>query len=200
MRYYEGCVGGVEPVDDEEIRDILNKLEYIPLGVEQDRPVRFSLAGQQAKTAFLRWEDQWLRPLGSTPTSHIFKPQIKDPYIDHTVENEWISLKFARQLGLPVADVSLETFGEQTVLVIERFDRRINRENKSIHRIHQEDYCQILGRPHTQKYERTEEGERLVEQCLEKLRVSAWIREDQALFIRGQIVHWKHRLFYSLMK
>ena len=179
-----------EPLTDEDIVTTLNNLEYIPLGVEREQPFRISLAGQQAKTAFLRWDNEWLRPLKSTPTSHIFKPQINNPYLHHTAENEWFCMEFARRLSLPIPDLTLKTFGDQTVLIVKRFDRIIDESNQSIHRIHQEDFCQILGRPHTKKYEQTEEDERLVEQCLNKLRTSNRIRDDQALFIKGQIVQW----------
>jgi len=179
-----------EPITEEEIIATLNNLEYIPLGVEREKPFRISLAGQQAKTAFLRWNDEWLKPLKSTPTSHIFKPQTNDPYLHHTAENEWFCMEFARRLSLPVPDLTLEKFGDQTVLIVKRFDRIIDESRQSIRRIHQEDFCQILGRPHTKKYEHTAEGERLVKQCLNKLRTSNRIRDDQALFIKGQIVQW----------
>ena len=34
---------------------------------------RISIAGAQEKTAFLRHQGKWCRPIGSTPTTHIFK-------------------------------------------------------------------------------------------------------------------------------
>lgn len=45
----------------------------------------------------------------------------------HMMINEFICMKLARLLKLPVAEVSLERFGEP-VLVVDRFDRRWNGE------------------------------------------------------------------------
>ena len=38
-----------------------------------DDDFRISIAGAQEKTAFLRHHGKWCRPLGATPTTHIFK-------------------------------------------------------------------------------------------------------------------------------
>ena len=35
-----------------------------------------SVAGVQEKTALLFHEGQWMRPIGTTPTTHILKPQV----------------------------------------------------------------------------------------------------------------------------
>lgn len=57
----------------------------------------------------------------------------------------------ARLVKLPVAKVSLQRFGEP-VLVVERFDRRWNRDK--IDRLHLIDGCQMLDLPPSYKYER----------------------------------------------
>ncbi len=46
-------------------------------GVDEDE-LRISLAGAQEKTALLRMDGKWLRPLGATPTTHILKLPIGD--------------------------------------------------------------------------------------------------------------------------
>ena len=38
-----------------------------------DHEFRISLAGAQEKTALLMHDGQWQRPIGATPTTHIFK-------------------------------------------------------------------------------------------------------------------------------
>jgi serine/threonine-protein kinase HipA len=45
--------------------------ERFPVGDEE--PLRISIAGIQEKTALLWQQGRWCRPLGATPTTHIFK-------------------------------------------------------------------------------------------------------------------------------
>ena len=42
-----------------------------------------------------------------------------------SVDNEWLSLWLLKAYGLPVAYARIATFGQQRVLVVERFDRRL---------------------------------------------------------------------------
>jgi serine/threonine-protein kinase HipA len=67
------------PVTDDEIAARIASLGTTPLGIHiDDDDFRISIAGVQEKTAFLRINDQWQLPLGPTPTSHIFKPAMKE--------------------------------------------------------------------------------------------------------------------------
>ncbi len=67
------------PVSDEEIYRRISSLGTAPLGVYADEDdFRISIAGVQEKTAFLWAEGQWQFPHGTTPTSHIFKPAMKE--------------------------------------------------------------------------------------------------------------------------
>ena len=72
---------------------------------------RISLAGAQEKTALLRHEVQWLKPRGMTPTTHILKPPIgvlpNDIDLSLSVENEYLCLKLAAELGLEAARVEM---------------------------------------------------------------------------------------------
>ncbi|WP_145206197.1 HipA N-terminal domain-containing protein [Sphingobium sp. B2] len=65
-----------EPVSDEEIEAILASLATAPLGVDKEQEFRISIAGAQEKTALLWHEGQWMRPVGTTPTTHRLKPQL----------------------------------------------------------------------------------------------------------------------------
>ena len=118
---------------------------------------RISLAGAQEKTALLRHEGAWYRPIGSTPTTHILKlpiggnPQGID--LSTSVENEWLCAQIARGFGIPVAECSMETFGEQKALVVERFDRALTRNGKWYMRLPQEDFCQATGTAPVRKHE-----------------------------------------------
>jgi serine/threonine-protein kinase HipA len=57
----------------------------------------------------------------------------------------------ARELGFPAAVSTVRTFGDEQVIVIERYDR--DRLNGILHRVHQEDMCQATGVLPTRKYE-----------------------------------------------
>lgn len=65
--------------------------------------------------------------------------------------NEYLCMKLAERVGIPVAKVHLEYFGEP-VLIVERFDRFW--ENDYVNKIHMIDACQLLDLPPTYKYER----------------------------------------------
>ena len=110
---------------------------------------QFSLAGAQAKTALLLENTRWGIPRGMTPTTHILKPPI--PGFPGHCQNEHICLAVAGALGIPVARSRVCRFGEETAIVVERYDRLRVRDR--LVRFHQEDLCQVLGRSPLNKYE-----------------------------------------------
>lgn len=110
---------------------------------------QFSLAGAQSKTALLREDGRWAVPSGVTPTTHILKPPI--PGFPGHCENEHLCLAVAGALGIPVARSRVGRFGEETAIVVERFDRV--KAGGRLARLHQEDFCQALGRSPLNKYE-----------------------------------------------
>ncbi|HEV7773794.1 MAG TPA: type II toxin-antitoxin system HipA family toxin [Conexibacter sp.] len=110
---------------------------------------QFSLAGAQAKTALLLRDGRWGVPTGATPTTHILKPAVAG-LDDHDL-NEHLCLDAARRAGLIATRTRIERFGEETAVVVTRYDRIIRGE--TIRRVHQEDLCQALGIPPTRKYQ-----------------------------------------------
>lgn len=183
-------------VDDDDIADMLANLKRAPLGVgaDIDEDFRISVAGAQEKTALLRYKDRWLRPHGRTPTTHIFKPQIGHIQtaggtidLSDSVENEYYCLKLMEAFSLPANKVEIAQFGERKVLVIERFDRTWTRDGRLI-RLPQEDCCQALAVPPTQKYQ--SEGGPGVADIVDLLRASDEPQEDQLAFFKSQIVFW----------
>ena len=185
--------GSVEgrAIGDDEIADKLSQLAIDPLGMEEDDEFRLSLAGAQEKTAYLRWKDRWWVPHGTTPTTHIMKPQIGvlSNGIDMTqsVENEFFCLKLVEAFGLPVANAEIADFGDERVLVVERFDRHWTKENRLL-RLPQEDCCQALSVPSVRKYER--DGGPGIKAVLDLLQGSDQPNEDQRLYMRTQILFW----------
>ena len=110
---------------------------------------QFSLAGAQAKTALLFQDGRWGVPSGATPTSHILKPAI--PHLkDHDL-NEHLCLDAARRIGLLAARTRVVRFGDETAIVVERYDRAEHADG--MERIHQEDLCQALGVEPERKYQ-----------------------------------------------
>lgn len=185
-----GPVNG-EPVDEYAIEKLLKGLAQAPLGLGADDDFRISVAGAQEKTALLWHDGKWLKPKGTTPTTHIFKPQIGElPNgidLSNSVENEFYCLKLAAAFGLPVNRADIQTFGKTTALVIERFDRRWTKDGRLI-RLPQEDFCQALSVPPTRKYQN--EGGPGLSQIFDLLKGSDNPTEDHATVLKAQILFW----------
>lgn len=180
-----------EAVTDDAIERLLNNLAQAPLGLDREDAFRISVAGAQEKTALLWHDGQWLKPRGTTPTTHIFKTQIgRLPGgidLSNSVENEYYCLKLAAAFGLPAAKAEVRSFGATKALVIERFDRRWTRDGRLL-RLPQEDCCQALSVPPTRKYQ-SEGGPGMVE-ILTLLKGSDRPLEDQASVLKAQILFW----------
>lgn len=153
-----------EVVDGPTIERLLQNLVIAPLGLSREDDFRISVAGAQEKTALLRHEGQWIKPQGTTPTTHILKPPIghlsNGLDLSDSVENEFLCLRLLRHLGLPVNHVEIMRFGDTSALVVERFDRAWI-DGKLI-RLPQEDCCQALSVPPSRKYQ-SDGGPGLVE-------------------------------------
>lgn len=179
------------PISDSKIAEIITNLETSPLGVATEGDFRISLAGAQEKTALLYWKDAWHIPHGSTPTTHILKPQIgKLPSgidLSQSVENEHICMKLTAAFGIPTAPTEILDFDDQRVLAVERFDRQWTKDDRLLRRP-QEDLCQALSVPPTLKYEA--DGGPGITKILEFLKASDEHEKDQELFLKAQIVFW----------
>lgn len=146
---------------------------------------QFSLAGAQPKTALLHRAGRWGVPSGRIPTTHILKPP-SDDFPGHA-ENEHVCLRLASALGLPVAESRVMKFENETAIVVERYDRLVK--GRTIHRVHQEDLCQALGRPPTNKYQN--QGGPSAKDIIDFLRAhSANPTEDIGTFVRALGFNW----------
>jgi serine/threonine-protein kinase HipA len=110
---------------------------------------QFSLAGAQAKTALIYQDGRWGIPSGTTPTTHILKPAIAG-LAGHDL-NEHLCLDAARRCGLRAVRSRIAQFGDQSAIVVDRYDRYPS--GAGFGRIHQEDLCQALAVPPTRKYQ-----------------------------------------------
>ncbi len=203
------CVGAVQLLPDDaqpdgwdriacdpmSEADIVDLLQAVPSDAmtgrfSDDELFRISIAGAQEKTALLRYQGQWCRPHGATPTTHIFKLPLgliagsRRVDASDSVQNEWACAQLLAALGLPVATTSMERFGGQPVLVVERFDRHWMNQGSWIARIPQEDFCQALGVAPDRKYE--QHGGPGIAACLRLLQGSA-AQGDTALFLQTQL-------------
>lgn len=180
-----------EPLTDDDISSILRNLRKAPLGLERDDAFRISIAGAQEKTALLSWEGRWHKPLGTTPTTHIFKPQIgalpNGIDLSNSVENEHLCLTFLARLGLEAASTQMATFGGKRVLIVERFDRLWARDGRLLRRP-QEDICQALSVPPTHKYE--DHGGPGVAAIMRLFAASDQPDIDQRMLMKAIIAFW----------
>ena len=174
---------------DSEIEGMLLNLAQAPLGLEPERDFRISIAGAQEKTALLRYKDQWWKPSGATPTTHILKKQMgtlpNGLDLSNSIENEFYCLRLLAAFGLPVNHVEISTFGKTKALVIERFDRRWTRDGRLL-RLPQEDCCQALSVPPSRKYQN--DGGPGISDILRLLKASDTPAEDQKRFLKAQVV------------
>jgi serine/threonine-protein kinase HipA len=182
-----------EPLDEAQIEQLLEGYQEAPLGMAEDADFRISIAGAQEKTALLWYQDCWQRPLGSTPTSHIFKLPIgrivqNNIDLSESCENEWLCLRIAKAFGFEVANADLATFGNKKVLVVQRFDRRWSRSGEWLLRLPQEDFCQALGISPALKYE--SHGGPGIADAMKLLLGSRLAAKDREQFFKSQILFW----------
>lgn len=178
------------PVSDDEIAARLDSLATNPLGIQAEDDFRISIAGVQEKTAFLRVNNRWQLPIGPTPTSHIFKPAMKEgpngADFSDTPWNEWFCLTLCRALGLETANAKVQLFDGKPVIVLERFDRTW--QEGILYRLPQEDICQALGVSPARKYQ-SDGGPGIID-VLELLNGAIDPHADRLTFMRVQIVFW----------
>lgn len=182
-----------EPLNEKKIASILRGYQEYPLGMSDVEEFRISIAGAQEKSAFLYHKGKWNRPLGETPTSHIFKLPIG--FIQHqqmdlsdSCENEWLCSKITEAFGLPVAKCEIQYFENLKVLVVERFDRQLSSDNNWLMRLPQEDICQALGISSNLKYQ--SDGGPGISEIMRLLLGSADPLNNRDLFYRSQVLFW----------
>ena len=206
------CVGAVQLLPSGEQAKDVNTIDAAPLSeAEVERALiqtvapasvaaqpaedgfRISIAGAQEKTAFLKHNGGWCRPLGATPTTHIFKLPLglvggMQADMRTSVENEWLCARILRAYGLPVASCEIGRFGSQKVLVVERFDRQLHSSRKYWLRLVQEDFCQATATPSSMKYE-SDRGPGLLD-IARILRGSVNRDADLACLLKAQLLFW----------
>ncbi len=188
------CITGT-PLCESEVESLLVQTTRSgPMGnLDDEEDLRISLAGAQEKTALLWHQGQWMRPNGSTPTTHILKLPIgmvghRQADFSTSVENEWLCMNLLTEFGLPVAKTEILTFGSQKVLSVERFDRQLHSSGNWLMRLPQEDFCQVMGVPSHLKYE-SDGGPGLAD-LAGVLKGSVQAENDLTTLLTTQLLFW----------
>ena len=140
------AAGSLLPV--EELRRMVMEAPSRPL-LAGEQGMRLSLAGAQTKFALCKAGDHWVKPTPGAISTHILKPAIRD--LPGSIENEAFCMTLAKRCGLGVPDCWIET--DPPLYVVERYDRVRDVATGKVKRLHQEDFCQALGVPSSNKYE-----------------------------------------------
>lgn len=151
-------------LDEAGLIRVLDALPARPL-LAGDAGLRLSLAGAQSKVPVVLVDGVIALPSPGRPTTHILKPPISR--FPATTENEAFVMRLAAAVGLDVAPVEPRVVRDRSFLLVERYDRAVDRDG-NVRRIHQEDLCQALGVPPETKYAR--EGGPTFRDCFELLR------------------------------
>lgn len=137
-----GRFGSLEPIGEQGIAHRLKQVREHYETSWIDAQEHWSLGGQQAKFA-LRFKDgAWFRCLGSSATTHILKPGIG--HLNFQALNEFVCMRTASACGVAAAKVEYRLFADEPAIVVERYDRVVDKRGEVV-RLHQEDFCQILG-------------------------------------------------------
>lgn len=142
-------LGEYKQLSDKELAKIIKELPVRPLLAGEDG-IRLSLAGAQDKIAVYVENGKTFIPLDGALSTHIIKPAHQR--FKGLIFNEYICLKLAKKVGLPAANAEIASAEGIDYLLIERFDRKSNKDGKRV-RLHQEDFCQALGIVSEMKYE-----------------------------------------------
>lgn len=134
--------------DAAALERIITDLPSRPFLIGEDG-VAMSLAGAQEKLPVALIDNQIAIPVNGAPSTHILKPD--NPRLPGSVANEALCMVLARRIGLNVAPVTTDLADARSYLLVGRYDRAGS--STEIRRLHQEDFCQALGRPPVAKYE-----------------------------------------------
>jgi serine/threonine-protein kinase HipA len=138
---------------EDDLERIIEDLPSRPFLVGEEG-VSMSLAGAQDKLPLALADGRLAVPIGGVSSTHILKPD--NPRLPGSVQNEALCMVLARRCGLPVAPVTTGIAGARAYLLVTRYDR-VQDAARTV-RLHQEDFCQALGRPPVAKYQHNSSG------------------------------------------
>lgn len=147
--------GGWRPIPDAvHLERIIEELPSKPFLAGEDG-VSMSLAGVQSKIGVARdAQGRLCVPVEGAPSTYILKPDAAR--LPGGVQNEALCLILAARCGIVAPKVETGRAGARTFLLVERYDRVA--QDGRWRRLHQEDFCQALGKPPSAKYESNQSG------------------------------------------
>ncbi len=163
-------------LSEEEADDVLAHLAERPLNIGA-KDFHISGAGAQDKLVACVEKGRILLPLNGTPSTHIIKPGIKR--FPESVFNECFCMKLAKACRLRVAECDIIEIKGIPYYVVERYDRE--KVDGFWRRLHQEDFCQLLGVDPKLKYE-SEGGPGLL-RCFDLMRRMELSAADTIAFL-----------------
>jgi serine/threonine-protein kinase HipA len=138
----------------EDLERVVEDLPTKPFLVGEEG-VSMSLAGVQTKLAVaIDDTGRICIPMNGSPSTHILKPDA--PRLPGGVQSEAFCLTLARRMKIPAPHITTGRAGKRTYLLVQRYDRTLAAGRWR--RLHQEDFCQALGKPPSAKYESNHTG------------------------------------------
>ncbi|MBW3091651.1 type II toxin-antitoxin system HipA family toxin [Bifidobacterium sp. 82T10] len=173
----------VVPISEEQIGARLLSIAGSGQSTWQSSGEHWSLNGAQEKIALRFTDGQWYEAEGAAATTHIIKPGIRD--LKEQAFNEYLCMKTAERLSLPVAESEYRMFNHVPAIVSTRWDRHIDSRSvpSTVNRIHQEDLCQAMSVMTAQKYQA--DGGPGAVSIVRFLRDNGFPEEDVRLFFKA---------------
>lgn len=134
--------GGLQELTDQALSQRIHNLPRVSLS--QGAPKRMSVAGAQNKLLLVYRDGQLFEPVGMEPSTHLLKPDHTSDDYPASVINEYVTMRLAERLGLPVPQV-YRRYVPEPVYLVERFDRYLDASGRTQRR-HIIDACQLLGK------------------------------------------------------
>lgn len=134
--------GSLQALTDQALSQRIRDLPRVSLA--KGAPKRMSVAGAQNKLLVVYRDGQLFEPVGMEPSTHLLKPDHTSDDYPASVINEYVTMRLADKLGLPVPRV-FRRYVPEPVYLVERFDRDVDASGRTRRR-HIIDACQLLGK------------------------------------------------------
>ena len=137
-------------ISDEELVRKIKNINYENILIWNGK-VRLSIAGVGKKLPVMIKNEKIGFGEGKYASTHILKFDKKELNL---VENEYLSLKLAKQVGLKVNEAKILKLDNEKILLVKRFDRFYDKKEDLVIKKHIIDGCQMLNMPPTYKYQK----------------------------------------------
>ncbi len=173
-----------QPISEKQLAKWSQGDQYAFAEVAGADDVRLSLAGAQDKLPVKVVDGKFFLPTGNSPSTHILKFA---SHFSHLPENETFTTMLGRAVGVETVDIELYQTSKSRIAVVKRYDRM--QVDGVYTRIHQEDFCQALGKHPQEKYQ--QEGGPTLKHCIELIKdVCSVPASELEKLIRWTMFNW----------